>query len=133
MNAARILSRAGVDTEALTRELSPVRLEGVNVWPASRAVRLLWQPGVRGVTLWRVVLADPAMFEEDQDRLARFVIHELVHLRQFASLGYFRFMYRYLTGYFSGRLRGQDHHTAYLSIEAEKEAREVADRYVSLM
>ena len=130
MNAARILSRAGLDTDELSRELDPVRLEDVNVWPAAKGVRLLWRTGVRGVTLWRVVLADPEMFDEDPARLARFVIHELVHVRQFAELGYFRFMFRYLKEYLAGRLRGQDHRTAYLAIRAEEEARAVANRYL---
>lgn len=130
MKAARILSQAGLDTDQLSRELDPVRLEDVNIWPAAKGVRLLWRSGVRGVTLWRVVLADPDVFDEDHDRLARFVIHELVHVRQFAELGYFRFMFRYAKEYVLGRLRGQDHRTAYLGISAEVEAREVADRYV---
>lgn len=130
MNAARILSQAGLDTEQLRRELGQVRLEDVNVWPAARGIRLLWRSGVRGVTLWRVVLADPEMFDEEPDRLARFVIHELVHVRQFAELGYFRFMFRYVRDYLKGRFRGQDHRTAYLAISAEEEAREVANRYV---
>jgi tRNA-dihydrouridine synthase len=130
LNAARILSRAGLDTHELRRELHPVRLEDVNVWPAANGVRLLWRSGVRGVTLWRVVLADPEMFDEEPGRLARFVIHELVHVRQFAELGYFRFMFRYIREYLQGRIGGQDHRTAYLAITAEEEAREVADRYL---
>lgn len=130
MNAARILSRAGLDTDALSRELGPVRLEDVNIWPAAEGIRLLWRSGVRGITLWRVVLADPEMLHEEPDRLARFVVHELVHLHQFAELGYFRFTFRYAKEYVMGRLRGLDHSAAYLAISAEKEAREVANRYV---
>ncbi len=130
MNAGRILSEAGLDTDELSRELEPVRIENVNVWPAAKGVRLLWRSGVRGVTLWRIVLADPEMFDDEPDRLARFVIHELVHVRQFAELGYFRFMFRYVKDYLAGRLRGEDHRTAYLAISAEEEAREVANRYI---
>ena len=130
MNAARILSRSGIDLEELRRELSPVRLEEVNVWPAARGIRVLWRSGVRGVTLWRLVLADPDLFDEEPDQLARFVVHELVHVRQFVDLGYVRFMFRYLREYLKGRLRGQGHRTAYLQISAEQEARAVASRYV---
>lgn len=93
-------------------------------------MRLLWRAGVRGVTLRRLVLADPQLLEGDPLRLARFVIHELVHVRQFAELGYFRFMFRYIGEYLTGRLSGQDHQTAYLAISAEEEARELASRYV---
>ncbi len=130
MNAARILATAGVDLEALRSELTPVQPEKVNVWPAARFVRVLWRSGIRGVTLFRLVLADPEVLEADPDRLARFVVHELVHVRQFAEFGYLRFMTRYLSEYLTGRLRGLDHRSAYLSISAEVEAREVAARFV---
>lgn len=129
MNAARILATAGVDIESLRAELGPVDPESVNVWPAARFVRTLWRSGVRGVTLFRLVLADPEVFGSDEDRLARFVVHELVHVRQFAEMGYFRFMARYLTQYLRGRFRGLDHRDAYLAIGSEVEAREIAERY----
>lgn len=130
MNAARILAAAGVDTDHLRSELGPVDPEKVNVWPAARFVRALWRSGIRGVTVFRWVLADPEVLQGDRNRLARFVVHELVHVRQFAELGYFRFMTRYLSDYWRARLTGEDHQTAYLGIRAEVEAREVADRFV---
>lgn len=131
MNAARVLAAAGVDTDRLREDLAPIDPETVNVWPAGRFVRILWRSGVRGVTLFRLVLADPEILGGDQRRLARFVVHELVHVRQFAELGYFRFMTRYLTEYWKARLSGQDHQAAYLGISAEVEAREIAGRFVS--
>lgn len=129
MNAARILAEAGVDSAELRAELYPVRPEDVNVWPAARYVRLLWRAGIRGVTLWKLVLADPEIMSGDRERLARLVVHELVHVRQFTQLGYPRFMTRYLREYLAGRLGGQDHRQAYLAISAEVEARAVAERF----
>lgn len=130
MNAARILTSAGVDIDALRTELGRVDPARVNVWPAGRLVRLLWRSGVRGVTLFRMVLADPEVLDARPDRLARFVVHELVHVRQFSDHGYLRFMASYLSEYWRGRLRGLDHRTAYLAIRAEVEAREIAARFV---
>lgn len=131
MNAARILVEAGIDSDALRAELDPVKPEDVNVWPAAPYLRLLWRSGIRGVTLWKLVLADPEILRGENQRLARFVVHELVHVRQFAQLGYFRFMTRYIREYVTARIRGEDHNTAYLGISAEVEAREVADRFGS--
>lgn len=130
MNAARILELGGVDLEELRPELGPVRPEQINVWPAAKFVRLLWRSGIRGVTLWRLVLADPAILDEDPKRRARFVVHELVHVRQFTELGYLRFTARYVKEYVAGRLRGQNHNTAYRAISAEIEARDIAARHV---
>ena len=78
------------------------------------------------MTLWRLVLADPAILDEDPKRRARFVVHELVHVRQFTELGYLRFTARYVKEYVAGRLRGQNHNTAYRAISAEIEARDIA-------
>lgn len=130
MNAARILESAGVDLDALRTELGRVDPAKVNVWPAGRIVRLFWRSGVRGVTLFRLVLVDPEVLDARPERLARFVVHELVHVRQFSELGYVRFMARYLSEYWRGRQRGLNHRSAYLAINAEVEAREVAVRYV---
>lgn len=98
------------------------------MWPAARLVRMLWRPGIRGVTLWRLVLADPEVMRGDPKSLGRLVIHEMAHVRQFAELGYVRFTVRYLTEYWRGRLHGKSHRDAYLSIGAEVEARALTER-----
>lgn len=128
MNAGRILAAAGLDSHELRSELYPVRPEDVNVWPAARFVRMLWRPGIRGVTLWRLVLADPEIMRGDLESLGRFVVHEMVHVRQFAEIGYARFMVRYLREYWRGRRHGKSHRDAYLAIGAEVEARTLTER-----
>lgn len=130
MNAARILARAEIDSDELRRTLHPVRPEDINVWPAAKPIRMLWRSGVRGVTLGPLVLADPRLLQEHGVALARLVVHELVHVRQFAELGYARFMFRYLREYVTARLHGEGHREAYLGISAESEARDVAERFV---
>ena len=58
------------------------------------------------------------------DRLLR---HELVHVRQWRSLGVTGFLVRYVGAYLRWRLRGYGHWAAYrripLEVEAEWEAR----------
>lgn len=65
----------------------------------------------------------------DERRLLRLLIHELVHVRQWRRLGPVGFPVRYLGDYAVHRLRGLDHHAAYLAIPAEVEARQVAERF----
>lgn len=127
MNAGRILAGAGLDTDELRLILHPVDPYRVNVWPASRRLRRFWRPGVRALTQARWILVDPAMLT-DPERLSRLVVHELVHVRQFAETGYLRFMIRYLTEYLRGRRSGLSQRDAYLAIPAEVEARGIASR-----
>ena len=125
MNAGRVLRAAGYDSPELRVRVAPVNPDQVNVYPASRALRGLWRQGVRGVTLWKWVLIDPEVMRGDQDRLAKIIIHELVHLRQYIDQGWFRFTVNYLGEYWRARFRGEVHRHAYLNISAEKEAREM--------
>jgi hypothetical protein len=133
VNAGRLLREAGYDTDALRVRISPVNPDHVNVWPASTLMRRLWRSGIRGVTIWRWVFVDPELMRGDRDRLARLVIHELVHLRQLADTGYLPFTVRYVTEYLRGRLKGKDARQAYLDIAAETEAREVTARSQRVM
>lgn len=127
MNAARILADAGYDSAELRDALGPVDPERVNVWPASQTIRRLWRTGVSAVTQGRLVLVDPELLG-DRHELARIVVHELVHVRQFAEVGYLRFMFRYLGTYARGRLSGLPPEGAYLAIPVETEARRVTAR-----
>lgn len=129
MNAGRILRRSGLDTPELRSELSPVDPDRVNVWPASRWLRKLWRPGINGVTQWRWVFVEPDLLRGPVDRLARTVLHELVHVRQFTEKGYLRFMLGYVGHYLRSRLGGTGHREAYLNNPAEVEAREVTARF----
>ena len=72
-----------------------------------------------------LVFVDPDVMRGDRERLARLVVHELVHVRQFRTTGYIRFAIRYVWDYLAGRLRGLSGRDAYLQNPAEIEAREV--------
>lgn len=131
MNAGRLLRKTGYDTEALRVRIAPVDPDEINVWPASRFFRRLWRHGIRGVTHGRLVFVDPELMRGDPDRLARLVVHELIHVRQFAAAGYVRFVTSYLKEYWEGRLGGKSPHDAYRDISLEREAREMTERTVS--
>ncbi len=130
MNAGRLLRETGHDTDALRALVTPINPDRVNVWPASALLRRFWLAGIKGVTLCKWVLVDPEVMAGDRDRLARLVIHEMIHLRQFRDQGCVPFLIRYLAEYLSGRLGGKGARQAYLDIGAEREARDVTEEII---
>jgi hypothetical protein len=131
MNAGRLLRETGYDNDSLRVMLSPVDPDHINVYPAARALRAFWRPGIKGVTHWKWVFVEPEFMMGDRDRLARLVIHELVHVRQYRDVGYLPFMGRYIFEYWKGRLRGKEPRQAYLDIGAEVEARRLTAEIVA--
>lgn len=123
MNAGRILRNAGYDTDALRVGLAPIDPDRVNIYPASQMMKRLWLKGIQGVTIRHLVFVDREVLLGDPERLARLVIHELVHVRQFNDAGYIGFMTRYIRDYARGLLGGKKLRQAYLDVEAEREAR----------
>jgi hypothetical protein len=130
VNAGRILRRVGMDSDELRVAIAPVNPDRINVYPASKVLRIFWRPGVKGVTYGGMVFVDPDLIRGDPQRLARLVIHELVHVRQFSDSGYIGFMYRYIASYWKGRRIGLSPRDAYLQIPAEVEARAVTKRVI---
>lgn len=53
---------------------------------------------------------------------ALLLLHEAVHVRQYAASGTLRFLGSYLAAYLRGRFSGLDHNNAYRAIPAEREA-----------
>ena len=79
-----------------------------------------------GMTIGRwIFLTDDRSRAGDRTLLA----HELVHVRQYAELGYLRFSWRYLRDYARGLIRLRDGRAAYLAIAAEVEARADAEAW----
>jgi hypothetical protein len=132
MNAGRILREAGYDTDALRLRIAPVDPNRINVWPASKLLMSLWRAGIEGQTHGRLIFVDPRVLKGDRRRLARLVIHELIHVRQYASAGYFRFTASYLTEYLMGRVEGKSPRQSYLDISHEREARELTARTIAV-
>lgn len=75
------------------------------------------------MTVGNLVFVDSDTMRGDRDRLARLVIHELVHVRQYRAAGYLRFVLSYSKEYWIGRLGGKSHQDAYRDISHEREAR----------
>lgn len=131
MNAGRLLRDTGFDDEALRSRIAPVDPDDINIFPAGRLLRVFWRSGIKGVTHWRWVFVEPELLRGDRDRLARLVIHELVHVRQYVEAGYLGFTVRYVSEYWMGRLAGKEPRQAYLDIGAEREARDLTAQIVS--
>jgi hypothetical protein len=132
VNAGRLLREAGYDSAALRNHISPVDPDRVNVWPASPMLMRVWRPGISGVTYGRLVLVSPELMRGERRRLAKLVIHELIHVKQFRDHGYIPFMFRYMSQYLRGRIAGKGPRQAYLDIDAESEARDLTERLVKL-
>lgn len=95
--------------------------------------RKLWRPGIGGVTHWKWIFVDPRLMRGDRKQLARLVIHELVHVRQFEQLGYLTFLTRYIWDYLIGRWGGKDRRQAYMDIAAEAEARDMVSKIIDII
>jgi hypothetical protein len=133
VNAGRLLRETGYDTDALRLRIAPVNPDTINVWPASPVFRLFWRRGIEGVTYWKYVFVDAEVLRGDRERLARLVIHELVHVRQYLAMGYVPFVVSYVKEYLSGRLGGLSGYEAYRAISFEREARELTALTVRLI
>ena len=110
------------------RRLEGPELVAYDVLPRALAkrVRVVEVPvlpnGADGMTVGTVVFVrDDRSTDGDRALLA----HELVHVRQFAEQGAFRFLGGYARDYLRGRRQGLTHRNAYLAIDAEREARRV--------
>jgi hypothetical protein len=89
-----------------------------------KVVPVRWLPtGAAAMTLDRVILV-----RRDHLGDEALMTHEMVHVRQWEELGVPRFLWRYLSAYARGRLRGLSHGEAYRAIPLEAEARAVAGR-----
>lgn len=113
------------DTDALRVRLLPVAPERVPVRPLPARILPSW---VAAITLpWGVYVRGDVL-RGDPDRLARLLVHELVHARQWKTHGAAGFLRRYLRDYLRGRLARVGHREAYRRIGLEVEASETAAR-----
>jgi hypothetical protein len=94
---------------------------------------------VHGITLGRRIFITPKLLSLNQNNLLKLpedlIAHETAHAIQYRREGFIRFLYRYLTDYWSN-LRAKKkwdaaaRHEAYLEIPFEIEARQAAARFV---
>lgn len=81
------------------------------------------------MTLGKTIFVDPDLLTGPERPTTSFLVHELVHSKQWTELGVLRFLRSYLGDYLWARRHGLDHRAAYLSVRLEVEARESARRY----
>lgn len=116
------------DTAEVRRLLAPVRPEEVDIRLLPRSLQRVVPRWVAAVTTPWAVYVRPQALTSGDEAIARLVVHELVHWRQWRTLGVVGFLRRYVGDYLRGRMRGLDHRSAYLEIGLEREATEAARR-----
>lgn len=108
------------------RPLNDAELDSYDVLPKylARRVRIVNVPtlpgGYDGMTLGFTILLANTVDEQGNSPL---LAHELVHVRQWADQGRIRFPGRYLGSFAHGLRLHRSWRRAYLSVEAETEAR----------
>lgn len=78
-------------------------------------------PGIQAMTFGRWIFVRRGCEHHEQ-----LLAHEAVHVRQYAQLGWWRFLVAYLAAYVRGRRSGLGHWDAYRAIPFEREARREA-------
>lgn len=134
--ASEAIERAGVSLDAVRDALPSVESDTVFVRPAGMIMRRTWATGVLAVTTPWGVFAHPRVMwwwqSGSNDRtLAELVIHELVHVEQLNNVGLVKHATKYLSDYLWARRAGLTHQQAYLGLDAEIEARQIARRVVA--
>lgn len=114
------------DVNRVGRSLNRAELDSYDVLPRylARRVRVLSVPSLPGdydgMTLGYTILLARDVDDQGNSPL---LAHELVHVRQWIEQGRVGFSGRYLRSFASGLRRHRNWRHAYLSIEAETEAR----------
>jgi hypothetical protein len=121
-----LLGAGGVESGAIRAVTGLDDLDSVDVRLAPRWMRLLWRGPVAAMTIAGRVFVAPESLTGDPVVLARLLVHECCHVRQWRQAGTIRFVVRYLGDYVRGRVRGLSHEAAYRGIRYEAEARRIA-------
>ncbi len=123
--AADILGEAAIPE--LLERIHPVDPEQATIHAAPLSMRRIWTKGTGAMTIGSRIFVRPDLLQGPVGpKLQDLVVHELVHVRQWRDDSPFAFLTGYVRQYLIARLWGARHHVAYMSIEAEVEARRVA-------
>lgn len=127
MKPAPLLTASGISPGEVAAALGGLDLDQVDIRPAPVWLTRLWGKTISAMTLGTRVYVKSASLDRDPSDLGVLIVHELVHVHQWAQLGAIRFLWRYVIGYLRGRFSGLSHQEAYRTIPIEVEAREVAN------
>lgn len=117
-----------LETPDLRNRLMPVRADQVAVRPTPAWLRRVWPRWAVAMALPWAIWVRPDALAGDPDALARVLVHELVHMRQWKVHGVVGFLRHYLGDYLRGRRRRLGHLGAYRATRFEAEAYATADR-----
>lgn len=94
---------------------------------------------VHGITFGKRIFVTPDLIARDSENRRKMPIelaaHEIVHVLQYRNEGFVGFFYQYLRSYWRNlrkkkKWNFRSRHEAYLEIPFEREAREIAARFV---
>jgi hypothetical protein len=125
VNAGQMLRAGGMDAVRVRLLVDPIDPEQVVVRSAPRMMMRFWGKGISAMTLPNRIYVDPVVMT-GRTGPGLLLVHELMHVRQWNELGVARFLWRYLSAYLTGRMKGLGHRAAYLAIPMEVEARAAA-------
>jgi hypothetical protein len=128
VNPTALLTASGISPALVTLKLPGVNLEQVVIRPAPTWLVRLWGKTISAMALRTTIYIRPDTLDSDPSALGPLIVHELVHVHQWAQLGVVGFLWSYLSGYVGGRLAGLSHQDAYRAIPSEVEAREIANQ-----
>jgi hypothetical protein len=114
--ADRAVQRAGLDAAALM-------VAGVSLRRMPRVMQVVIGRRVRAITLNRRIFISASRFDAvvaGQDPVL--LVHELIHVGQWADYGAFFFILRYVSEYLRLRMLGVSHDAAYRGISFEHAA-----------
>jgi len=116
VQAGVAVERAGLDTAALA-------VAGVSLRTMPRIMQVVLGGRVQAITLNRRIFFSPSRFDAvvaGKDRVL--LVHELIHVAQWADNGAFLFIVRYVSEYVRLRMLGIPHDAAYRGISFEHAA-----------
>jgi hypothetical protein len=132
VNPKFLLSASGISPAQVTSTLGG-NLDQIVIRPAPSWLAKLWGKGISAMALRSTIFIRSSVLGSDPSALGPLIVHELVHVRQWAELGVIRFLWQYVAGYLRGRLTGLPHQDAYRVIPIEIEARGIANQLQGLI
>ena len=128
MNPTTLLAAAGILPAKIGAALPGLVLDRVVIRPAPVWLARVWGKPVSAMAIRNTIYFRPDILDRDPSDLGPLLVHELVHVHQWSQLGFFRFLWQYVSGYLRGRLTGLSHRDAYRAIPIEVEARELTNQ-----